>query len=380
MKTAVSAQARTDAGFSLIEVLVSMVVMLLVLGGTMSIMSDAMRSQTAAKDTLDMNSTLRASMDLLERDLLQVGQGLPVGRRIGIPYGDGAQPIKRPGPPELLDCPGVSDFPLDSSMPAMSVGPGAGPAVNGECTDAITILAADNMFGPVPVTTIAADGLTATIGNAVDISDDPDLLGDNLQPGDLLMLTKGSRSVLMQVTDVQDQIVTFGTDEEDDPLGLNQFDTNLEMEGTINQLRAQTPVGATGVDATRIRMISYYVSLDPDPANPRLMRIVGGGQPNAIGLGVQTFRITYDITNQATNPTSIRMNANDLAGTGACDVDDTEEPEPCYENQIRKVNVVLSMNAEHAGTSANRYRGQHTQSTLHTQVSLRSMAFVDRYR
>ena len=52
----------------------------------------------------------------------------------------------------------------------------------------------------------------------------PDVDGDNIRAGEfLLMVTKGSTSVLMQVTAVAGQVVTFGTGAAD-PLGLNQFD------------------------------------------------------------------------------------------------------------------------------------------------------------
>lgn len=382
-----------ESGFSLIEVLVSMGIMLLVLAGTMSIMSDAMKSQRTMKDVLDMNSHLRASMDLIQRDLLQVGQGLPVGRRIGIPNDVGSTAIVRPGPTLAQAgalCGGVTTFPAAPSIPAVSVGPGRGPALSGECTDVLTMLAADNTFGPVPVAAIAADGASADIHNSVNISDDPDAAGDNLRAGDLLMITKGSASVLMQVTLVAGQTVTFGTGA-NDPLGLNQLDTQLDILGTINQLKATVPIDPdapvviAGVQqqgpsqATRIRMVTYFVDGSLDPVNPRLVRVVNGGQANAVGLGVQAFRISYDIANQVTNPTSVRMNAADLDGTGACANAATAGPDPCSENQIRKVNVVLSMKAFQPGASS-LFRGNHTQNTLVTQVSLRSMAFVDRYR
>lgn len=374
-----------EAGFSLLELVVSMAIMLVVLTGTLTMMSSAMRSQATVKDVLDMNSQLRASMDLLQRDLLQVGQGLPVGRRIGIPSGNGATPISRPGPAASTGCAGVDTFPLDSTLPAISVGADLGPAINGQCTDVITTLAADNVFGPVPVAAISADGTSIVIHDSVQIADDPDVEGDNLRPGDLLMLTKGAASVLMQVTDVQDQVVHFDSGDAD-PLGLNQFDVNLNVLGTINQLKAQGPEDpdepavvagqqqAGPSEATRIRMITYYVDTTTDPLNPRLVRAVGGSQPNAIGIGVQALRITYDIADQVGNPTAVRMDSTDLNGSGAC------SPDPCSENQIRKVNLVLSMKAHDLPGESAGSRGNQSQNTLFTQVSLRSMAFVDRYR
>lgn len=88
-----SARRPSDAGFTLLELLVAMTIMLVVLAGTTQIMTSAMNSTAAAKHMLDMNSHLRAAMDLMQRDLLQVGQGLPVGRRVGIPNGPGATAI-----------------------------------------------------------------------------------------------------------------------------------------------------------------------------------------------------------------------------------------------------------------------------------------------
>ncbi len=386
--SAVPPSTSDETGFSLPELLVAMGVMLLVLAGTLTIMSDAIKAQNTVKDMLDMNGSLRASMDLLQRDMLQVGQGLPVGRRIGVPNEVGATPIVRPGPTaDAIDnCPGVTTFPIAPTVPAVTVGPGLGREVNGECTDVITTLAADNMFGPVPIAAIAADGTTRTIHDSVNITDNPDAEGDNLRPGDLLMIAKGSRSVLMQVTAIQDQTVTFGTGASD-PLGLNQFDVDLDMEGTINQLKADAPddpdepaLDADGnqvqgpSEATRIRMVTYFVDTTTDASNPRLVRVLGGGAANAVGFGLQGLRITYDIADQGSNPTSVRMDEDDLNGSGAC------SPDPCSPNQIRKVNIVMPMRTQDARTSAGYYGGNQTQNTLFTQISLRSMAFVDRYR
>jgi prepilin-type N-terminal cleavage/methylation domain-containing protein len=386
-------QARTaQSGFTLLELLIAMTVMLVVIGGTTQIMTDAMRSQTATKQMLDMNSHLRAAMDLMQRDMLQVGQGMPVGRRIGIPNGPTAGRIRRPGPGAMGDCPGVDFFPLDSTIPAITVGAGLGPPVNGECTDVITTLSADNLFGDVALSAISADGTTATIHGGMDISDDPDVDSNNLREGDLLMITKGNASVLMQVTAVQGQVVTFGGGE-DDPLGLNQFDTNLGMLGTINQLKRQAPEDpdVPGFDdngdeeplqtlATRIRMVTYFVDVATEPAVPRLVRMNGGEQANAVGLGVQTLRLTYDIADQVNNPAGVRMDEDDLDGTGACNDPETEEPDPCSENQIRKVNILMSMTANDERARTGFEHGRQAQNTLYTQVSLRSMAFVDRYR
>lgn len=397
------ATLRSESGFSLIEMLVASFVTLVVLAGTAQVLQKAMDGEDAATQVLDMNAHLRAAMDLIQRDLLQTGQGLPVGRRIGIANGPGADPIVRPGPPEAGECAGIDFFQAGPTLPAVSVGPDRGPAINDICTDVISIFAADNLFGKVAVTAIAANGRSAIIANppvnvgdpeGANISDDPDLASDNVRPGDLLMFEKGNMSVLVQVTEVDGQTVRFDPGD-DDPLGLNQFDANVNndnVRGTLIDLKETAPrdndAPADGPDpgnapdsvsiATRIRLVTYFVDTDGDV--PRLMRAVGGTQPNAVAIGVESFRISYDIADQSNNPTSVRMVPADLAGTGACNDPDTVQAEPCSENQIRKVNVVLSMRAAQADRSRILKHGNNAQSTLYTQVSLRSLAFVDRYQ
>jgi hypothetical protein len=329
-------------------------------------------------------------MDLMVRDMLQVGQGLPVGRRVGVPNGAGATPIVRPGPAAAGACAGVANFPADPSLPAVTVGPDLGPPVNGQCTDVVTTLAADGSFENINVSSIAADGTSLTIHPAgpdgllntpddMVLDDNPDVGANNLRPGDLLMLTKGGSSVLMQVTAVAGQTVTFGAG---DPLGLNQFDATLTVLGTINQHKVEptpdpdAPVVNAGVEqtgpsvATRIRMITYFVDTATDPANPRLVRVMGGGQPNAVGFEIETFRITYDLADGVNNPTGVRMVAADLVAGGACGAG------ACSENQIRKANLVIAMRSNRRTD----HTGDFYRNTLFTQVALRSLAFVDRYR
>ena len=53
-------------------------------------MTNAMKAEQTARGITTLNGHLRASMDVLVRDLLQVGQGLQVGRVIGVPNGAGA--------------------------------------------------------------------------------------------------------------------------------------------------------------------------------------------------------------------------------------------------------------------------------------------------
>ena len=90
----------------------------------------------------------------------------------------------------------------------------------------------------------------------------------------------------------------------------------------------------------------------------------------AVAFDVENLQITYDLADGVTNPANVRMVAADIAGTGRC------APNPCDRNNIRKVNIVMAGRSRVAAKSTR----QFIRNRLQTQVSLRSLAFVDRYR
>jgi hypothetical protein len=108
-----------------------------------------------------------------------------------------------------------------------------------------------------------------------------------------------------------------------------------------------------------------------------LVRRMNNGDPfvfdNTLGtvvaFDIENLQITYDIADGVTNPANVRMTDADLNGTGAC------APRACSPNQIRKVNLLLSGRSPRP----TRVSGEHFHKTLATQVSLRSLAFVDKY-
>ena len=125
------------------------------------------------------------------------------------------------------------------------------------------------------------------IAGGIDIDDGG---GDDIRVGDLIMLSRNGLSTLLYVSAVNGgtQTISFAAG---DPFRLNQFDpidanpATAEMGGTINQVIVgagePTVVGnnANGTPrvaatrASRIRMLTYFVRIDPlDPNNPRLLR------------------------------------------------------------------------------------------------------------
>jgi hypothetical protein len=384
-----------------------MAITTVILGATMLTMTDAIRATESATQITDLNNGLRTAMDLMVRDMLQVGQGLPGGRAILVPNGAGSQTIQLPGPVG-------SDYQLDGGsfcpphppddpdtvceqIPAVVPGPNRGPIVveNQPASDMITTLAADSSFDSVPLRAFAADGRSITVAafgavapahpSGHNISDAGDT-SDNIRKGDLIMLTKGSASALVQVSNVAGQDVFF---EAEDSLRLNQ---SAAADGTAFELRNTAPVDVlvapnqfVSTLATRVRMITYYLDVTTDPRRPRLIRRMNNStnpdkwnefdnaEGTVVAFDIEGLQITYDLSGED-DPTKLRSNVRmddaDLDGSGAC------APNPCYPNQIRKINIMLSARSRLPRRGTN----QFYRNRLVTQVSLRSLAFVDRYR
>jgi prepilin-type N-terminal cleavage/methylation domain-containing protein len=385
---------RDDRGFTLVELLVTMAITTVILGATMLALSDATRAADMASQVTQLNNGLRTAMDLMVRDLLQVGQGLPSGRAILIPNGSNSQTIRLPSPPGqnyVLDgaayCPPRPPDDIDTvceDVNAVIPGAGRGPIlIAGEgASDMITTLAADSAFEQVRLRQFATDGLSILVPlpgttppqdlSGHNISDTPDLGGDNIYPGDLIMLTKGTASALVQVTSVSGQTIFFASG---DSMRLNQ--TNA-ADGTAKELRAMAPTDNNPVApnyfvytvATRIRMVTYYVDAATDPLHPRLVRRINNNPATAVAFDIETLQFSYDLADGLVNPANVRMDGDDLDGSGEC------SPDPCYANAIRKVNITLGARSRNPKKGTN----QFYRNRLVTQVSLRSLAFVDRYR
>jgi prepilin-type N-terminal cleavage/methylation domain-containing protein len=355
----------TNRGFSLTELIVAMALTTLIMGATLAGLADVMKGNELVMSIAAMNNALRGGMDLMVRDMLQAASGLPGSHTVSIPSGAGSTPVNLPGPigSAFQTAPGAL------VLPAVIPRNGAGPVIDGVATDVVSIIMADNDFLDAPLTAVA--NTQVTVAAAAFIGAGPARLAE----GQLMMISKGSANTLVQVTsvDVAARVLRFAGN---DSMNLNQAGA---ASGSLAALNAAIPVNdPTATRITRVRMLTYYLDNTTDPARPRLVRRINNGHPmvfdNTLGTAVATdvydMQITYDITNGTNNPSGVQMNAADMAGGGAC------MPDPCAETQIRKVTLHLQARAPNQVSGDTNYLA----NTLESQVSLRAMAFVDRYR
>jgi prepilin-type N-terminal cleavage/methylation domain-containing protein len=339
------APSRED-GFTLIELMISVAIVLIILGGALTTFSNALKVNDTGVQLGDSSQNLRAGADMMVRDLLQTGAGIPTGG-IPIPSGVGALALNRPSPPG-------DSYTFDASsgvLPAVSAGAGIGPMVDGQATDMITLLYADSTLAlnQTPLTAIAADGSSMTVDGGTPITD----TDNGIQVGDLIMFSNALGNALQMVTRVSGgQTVYFDAG---DPMNLNQ---RTAPQGTIMQL--QTGPGVfPPTTATRINMITFYVDPTTTPGTPRLVRQVAFGPALALAGVIENLQITYDLVDGVTNP--------------------TDQPAPVAPNtasEIRKVNLQIGVRSEDKVTQI----GDYLRTELNTEVSLRNLAFVNRYQ
>ena len=341
--------AASERGFGLMELLIGVGLTVVILATTMVALNDGVRLNETARLVAEMQHNGRNWLNLMTRDLLQTGQGIPTGG-IPIPSG-GVTQIVRPGP-------GVLSYPIDTVvLPALTPGQALGPVVNGRLTDIITLLYADQTLhlDEYPLGAIAGDGSTMTVNAGTSITD-----ADNgIAIGDLILFSNPLGHAVQQVTSlVSAQTVAFGAI---DSMNLNQ---RTALAGTIIQLQ-DAPDSFPTTTARRIWMITYFVDAT-DTAAPKLMRIVNNGTLRPVALDVEDVQFTFDLVDGYANP---------------ADVD--TPPIGNWPSQIRKVNLTLVTRSHDPlnrssdpGDATDQYRYQ----SLTTQVALRSLSFLDRFQ
>jgi prepilin-type N-terminal cleavage/methylation domain-containing protein len=358
-----------EKGFSLIEVMIATAVMLIIMAATLSMLTDAIHANEAVTAMADMQDNLRASMNMMVRDLVQAGSGIPIGG-VSIPFTNPANnptgapvppAINRPSPPAA-----AYTFPVASAITAINPGYQLGPNLLGNLTDMITVIYLDDQLpwssmAPInnPATpkcngTITANGLTITFDTAT--AGCAQLAAGNvsLSAGDLLMLSNNQGgNIIQSVSNVAGSVVTFAPG---DAFGFNGV---AAASGTIAQM--QTAPGVfPPTSATRIWFITYYLDSVTVPGRPQLVRVVNFNAPSVVGQVMEGMQLSYDVVNAvATAPPN---NARQIVA-------------PDSPNQIRKVNLYLMARSENPYSVTKQY----FRANLLTQVGMRGLSFTNRY-
>jgi|SRR5580704_3950195 prepilin-type N-terminal cleavage/methylation domain-containing protein len=383
---------KLQKGFSLIELMVSMGIVVTVVAIATGTLMQAEHATTAVAYEANTQENLRAGMHFMVRDLMQAGEGIPQGG-VSLPYTGATSAINRPGtattfPVAYTTLPAITPG-WKAGQFATSLNPVSGATLTGIQTDIINIIYADNVLKdtagnylysyPVvqaaPSTPVCAGAISAT-GASVTLAPACFIMPGATNPittGNLIMFHNQNGTALEYVTSVAGPTINFAAG---DPAGLNQTGKTF---GTVANL-ATAPGVFPPTIITRVWMVTYYIDAT-NPQDPQLIRQVNYpnypagapvNPPTAIADDIENLAFSYAITS-STDPAGTYGVTPFTNGPG-------NAPQPILPDtpaQIRAVNVFM------AGRSEQTYRAlsspDYLRSNLSTQVSIRSLSFTNQF-
>ncbi|MEQ1759022.1 MAG: hypothetical protein ABL986_11935 [Vicinamibacterales bacterium] len=362
-----------EDGFTLVELMTSTVLTLLVLGGAVTAFRNALQISETGQQIADSSHNLRSGANLLIRDLMQAGRKIPTGG-IPIPNGAGATTISRPSPPGGP----VYTFnnTTQSTLMAVTTGSQLGPTVDNSTTDMITFMMIDPLIGdtklcdstltqPANTAALQSSGSYLTVTGTTSTTNLNWLVGDPtngiapIKAGDIIWFNTGGTAI-RTVTSVDSSNIYFANGD------WFNFNQTAAANGTLLSLRAGAPAQfPCGFSASRLLMYTYYVDATTVPGTPRLTRVMNASTPQALAGVVEDLDLTFDLVDGTNNPVLV----NSLPFT------DPVSALTYTSTQIRKVNLHVGVRSETKSAQTRDYLRSHVS----TVISLRNLAFVDRY-
>jgi prepilin-type N-terminal cleavage/methylation domain-containing protein len=396
-------RSANSGGFSLIELLVALAVGALIVGSAVQLFTRAMSATFVVSQRAQMQQDLRATNDLLFKDISLAGAGLPSGTGIQLPsaagrpiYGFAPSCVAKnnciPGGGIAYPCSSALVPPCLPTLYGLIPGFRQGILVPGSPnrSDVITVVYTDTVFA-LPcytIQTITPTAVTVQLPAVLPptciltpplVAPQPVITAPptagGLTPGDLILFqsTVGGNSALA-VGEVTAVVANGGNNYTinftgGDTLNINQ---PAAPAGDLAQLACAAPACPPTATATRIFAVSYYLWMLPDPlgvgpGTPTLMRQVSGQTPVPVQEGVVNLQFTYDTY----GPTGTLLNA---LGDGGYSTGTSF-------NLIRKINLVhLTTRSQVSGAKSdlittNGYQTFDTQ----TSISARNLSYQNRY-
>ena len=395
--------ANSSSGFSLIELLVALAVGSLVVGAAVQLFSQGMAATFVVSQRAQMQQDLRASSDMLLKDISLAGAGLPSGTAITLPSQLG-KPIYGfapscaglnncvPGGGIAYPCTAAGAIPCNPTLYGLIPGYRLGITVPGSPnpSDVITVVYTDTVFAlpcytingiipaavnlQLPAVLPPSCILTPPLVAPQPVVTNPPTAG-GLTPGDVILFqsTVGGNSAVAvgEVTTVNvngggNYTVNFAPV---DTLNMNQ---PAAPANSLAQLACAVGTCPPTATATRIFVITYYLWMMPDPlgvgpGTPTLMRQVNGQTPVPVEEGVVNLQFTYDTYDSSGNLLNALGDGGYSLGTSF--------------NLIRKINLVhLTTRNQVAGAKSGLMMSSGYQAfDTQTSISARNLSYQNRY-
>jgi prepilin-type N-terminal cleavage/methylation domain-containing protein len=329
-----------EQGFSLLEVLVAVSVMVVVMGAIFALMRDSVKSSKASMEMSDGQQSSRTGQEFINRDLMNTGDGLDSISDIRVPQGFVTNYLTL-NPVTDASMPGIIKLGLittDDNVPANTGVLGTAPPVsvraNPMLTDRISILQMDRNFVPVTLAAISINPMDGSVA---------------IDPGDIAQFAVGE--MFATITDragvgTPTPSLMFGAG---DSFGLNSV-------GAGSQLDVITAGATLPTSLCRMKIIHYYVNSD----GLLIRRVFGtrnaGFVDSVIAEHVVSLQFRYFI-NMRDGKGNIVQPLGQLTTS---------------QQQVETRQVEVTVTVETAHTLQN---GQRQQMTMTTSTSVRNMQF-----
>lgn len=337
---------KNQRGFSLIEMLIAIIVMLVVTSAVFSLMGNSMKVANATYEMTDVQETLRTAQEYVNRDLMNAGDGLKTVSIIRIPQAFVTSYLTR-NPIVDADMPaGIINLGIltsDNNVPVATAVLGSNPATTvRQDTDRQTIIEIDSEFIAITPSAVDPNGTWITLPAGTDMN--------LFQTGEIYYLSSSVGGAFGTITGV-----TAGTRTLSFAVGGADV-YGLNLAGANNNIKVISTDGTVATSLQRMKIIHYYVNAD----GMLMRRVFGvrnaGFRESIIAehvLNVQ-FNYSLDMTDAAGNvvqPTATLSTKAQRLG-------------------IRAVEVMVSVETPHALQN-----GLRTRLSMTTSTTVRNMQF-----
>lgn len=272
-----SNRSHAQAGFSMIELLISICIMIILTASVMTLCRDSFRTGVTAMEMTDAQENIRTAQEYINRDLITAGDGMrgltnTCVRSAFVTNFLTRNPNNNACGANLVNLPLIhSDNNIPAGTPIISATPAATVRSNPTTTDRIVILQRDASFAPIPVAaaSILNRGLTINVA-AADAA--------RVNPGEIYFITSGVGSTFATITGRAANALTFAAG---DTYGLN-------APGAGGPIDLVSGAGVQAASIMRMRIITYVVT----DAGLLLRRVfgVGGGAGFTDGIIAEHVR------------------------------------------------------------------------------------------
>jgi hypothetical protein len=341
-------KSSNESGFSIAELVVALAVMAVITGAAVALMRDSLKVSTTTYEMTDAQQSLRNAQEFINRDLINVGDGLNSINRILVPRTFvsnylAVNAFDNPGTPGYVNLALINS---DNNVPANVAVRGTSPSVtvrsNPVLTDRISLLEIDTNFTPIA---LSASAINST-GSSIIISA-ADLPRFNV--GEVYFITSSTGATFGTITSI-----TGGTPAKlnfaaGDTPGLNVVGPG----GTINTVSAG---GTLPTSLLRMQIIHYFIN-----SNGLLIRRAFGVQ----GSGYRDSVIAEHVMSL-----QFRYFLNLLGAGGNLVQPMVQLTNSTQQLAVRQAEVTVTTETPHAISTK-----QQQQLTMTTSTSIRNMQF-----